>query len=191
MADTPSDVVDAPPPDIIEDEETELQITEKPKRVSFFSLFRYTSRGERIGMIIACICAAIHGSALPIFTILFGNVVTAFSTSSQEELLSDLQGITKWFFVIGAGAAILATIQIRYMIVGAQGAGARMRKLYFRSLMKLDDSWYDAESMKNRSSQAGAYITRLSDVSLIQNGIGDKVAILIQCVAPVHVAKIM
>ena len=159
------------------------ETVQKAKTVKFLSLFRYTSRNERIGMILACICAAVHGSALPIFTILFGNVITAFNETAPEELLDNLIGITKWFFIIGAVAAVLATIQIRFMLVGAQGTGARMRKLYFRSLMKMDDGWYDAQSMKTRSSQAGAYITRLSDVNLVQAGIGDNVAILIQYVA--------
>ena len=163
------------------DEETDE--SKKAKTVSFLSLFRYTSRAERIGMIFACVCAAIHGSALPLFTILFGNVITAFNETPPEQLLDNLIGITKWFFIIGGVAAILATIQIRFMLVGAQGTGARMRKLYFRSLMRMDDGWYDAQSMKTRSSQAGAYITRLSDVSLVQAGIGDKVAILIQYVS--------
>lgn len=167
------------------DSVVEPKIEEKSnaKGVKFLSLYRYTSRNEKLVMILACVCAAIHGSALPLFTILFGNVITAFNETSPTELLDKLIGITKWFFVIGAVAAVLATIQIRYMIVGAQATGARLRKLYFKSLMRMDDGWYDAQSMKTRSSQAGAYVTRLSDINLIQAGIGDKVAILVQYVS--------
>jgi ABC-type multidrug transport system fused ATPase/permease subunit len=50
----------------------------------------------------------------------------------------------------------------------------RMRKLYFRSLMRQDFSWYDSENSGELTSRVA------SDVNLIQAGIGAKVGSAIQ-----------
>lgn len=42
--------------------------------VSFIGLFRYATRAEKVQMAIACVCATLHGAALPLFTIVFGQV---------------------------------------------------------------------------------------------------------------------
>lgn len=147
-------------------------VRKKSERLSFLSLFRYTTRNEKLQMTFACVCAVLHGTVLPLFTILFGNVITAFS----EDSISKVAGISKWFVFIGIGAAILAFLQIRFQLVAAQQVGARMRSLYFKSLMRQDAAWHEGV-------KAGALVTRINDIQLIQAGIGDKLTIALQYVS--------
>lgn len=142
---------------------------EKRETVSFLSLFRYTTKNEKLQMGFACACAIVHGMVLPLFTILFGSVITAFS----ENAIDKIGGIAKWFLIIGVAAAFVGFLQIRFQLVPAQQVGARMRALYFQSMLRQEASWFD-------NAKAGALVTRINDIQLIQGGIGDKLTVVLQ-----------
>jgi ABC-type multidrug transport system fused ATPase/permease subunit len=99
-------------------------------------------------MLGSCICAVIHGTLLPLWTIIFGNVITTFSdrNASPDILVSKISSIAKWFFIIAAIAFVVSFFQVRLQMYMSQRSGARIRNLYFRSLMRQDFEWYDAES---------------------------------------------
>jgi ATP-binding cassette, subfamily B (MDR/TAP), member 1 len=150
----------------------------KPEKhsVPFVQLFRFTTSFERIMMLVGCVCAAVHGTLLPMWTIIFGNVITTFSdrNASPDILVSKISGIAKWFFIIAAIAFVVSYFQVRLQMYVSQRSGARIRNLYIRSLMRQDFEWYDSESSGELTARVA------SDVDLIQAGIGDKVGSAVQ-----------
>lgn len=158
----------------------------KPPPVKFTALFRYAAKPERILMFFACLAAAVHGSLLPIFSVLFGGIIDQFGdlNGSQgvpefdlSEITSEVGSVAKWFLILGVVAFLTSFIQVRFQIVVAQRTCARLRRRYFESLMRQDFTWYD-------ENDAGELTARVAeDVNLIQAGIGDKVTSAIQFIA--------
>lgn len=147
---------------------------EEPPKVSFRALFKYATSKEKIYMTIACISAAIHGALLPLFTIFFGQVIDETGSGNDREAVAKP---AKWFLVLAAVAFVTSLIQIRFQIIVAQRVCARLRRMFFKSIMSQDFSWYD-------SNDGGELTSRVaSDVNIIQAGIGDKVTTAVQFVA--------
>lgn len=163
------------------DEDENAEKEEKPPSVPYFKLFRFTTPTEKFLMLIASVCAVLHGALLPLWTIVFGGVLDTFADSqppnqtvSDEDLVSEIGGISKWFLILAALAFVLSLFQVQLMIMVSQQSGVRMRKLYFRSLMRQDFSFYDKEVSGELTSRVA------SDVDVIQGGIGDKFGSAVQ-----------
>ncbi|XP_017694754.1 PREDICTED: multidrug resistance protein 1A-like [Lepidothrix coronata] len=56
---------------------------EKPKVVSPFALFRYSTWSDKLLMILGTILAVAHGSSLPISMIIFGDMTDSFVASGD------------------------------------------------------------------------------------------------------------
>lgn len=149
-----------------------------PPPVKFRQLFRHATRKEKIYMAIAWVAAIIHGSLLPMFTILFGGIIDNFDDNTDVSQITEEVGSTaKWFLVLAAVAFFTSAIQVRFQLIVAQAVSARLRRLYFKSLMSQDFAWYEA-------NDGGELTARVAgDVNLIQAGIGDKVTSAIQFIA--------
>eukprot|EP00063_Salmo_salar_P069663 XP_014044498.1 PREDICTED: bile salt export pump-like [Salmo salar] len=57
---------------------------EPAKAVGFFQLFRYATGCEVLLMIIGLLCAALHGIALPLMCVVFGQMTDSFVQSGQQ-----------------------------------------------------------------------------------------------------------
>ncbi|KAI0558615.1 ABC transporter [Gracilaria domingensis] len=155
---------------------------EEHKTVPFKELFAYATRAELRYMFISIPAAAVHGCILPLFTIVFGDVINAFGGTDDtgegavalDEITSTVGGIAKWFLVLAAVAFVSSFLQVRFQLIFAHRVTNRLRRLYFQSLMRQDYSWYD-------SNDGGELTARVAgDVNLIQAGIGEKVATAVQ-----------
>lgn len=166
----------------IEDEQGE----HKSPPVKFIELFKYAERSEIILMSIAFIAAIVHGSLMPLFTVLFGQIITEFASGEgpgiqQEEfregITDEIGSISKYFLVLAVVAFFTSFIQVRFQLIIAHRICGRLRRLYFRSLMSQDYTWYD----KNDGGELTARVA--GDVNIIQNGIGDKFTSGVQFIA--------
>lgn len=159
----------------------------KPPPVKFPQLFRYTTREEKLLMLTACICAAIHGGLLPIFTILFGGIINDFGNVQDtpitpedipvERITDEIGSVAKWFLVLGLVAFVTSLVQVRLQLVVAHRVCARLRRKFFESLMSQDYTWID-------QNDGGELTARVAgDVNLIQAGMGDKVTSAVQFIS--------
>ncbi|XP_055772634.1 ATP-dependent translocase ABCB1-like [Salvelinus fontinalis] len=57
---------------------------EPAKAVGFFQLFRYATGCEVLLMIIGLLCAALHGIALPLMCVVYGQMTDSFVQSGQQ-----------------------------------------------------------------------------------------------------------
>lgn len=81
---------------------------------------------------------------------------------------------SKWFIILGAIGFVLSYIQGSFFVYTAHSQCTRIRRLYFRGLMKQDLSWYD----QNKSGELTSRVT--SDVTILQKGMSERVGNVLQ-----------
>lgn len=171
---------------------------EPPKAVGFFQLFRYASCLEGLLMLVGLLCAALHGIALPLMIVVFGQMTDSFVLSGQQlnatyNLTLDavnsslnssqcaVSGIedamtTHAYYFVGIGAAVLllGTFQVMLFLLTAAKQTKRIREKYFHAILHQPMAWFDTH-------QIGVLNTRLTDdINTINDGLGDKICIFVQ-----------
>nr|XP_003475021.2 multidrug resistance protein 1-like [Cavia porcellus] len=168
---------------------------EKKPAVSVFAMFRYASRLDRLYMVLGTLAAVIHGTALPLMMLVFGDMTDSFSNAGSSissnitnqsvinktlifRLLEEEMTIYAYYYTgIGAGVLIAAYIQVSFWCLAAGRQIHKIRTQFFHAIMKQEIGWFDVHD-------AGELNTRLTDdVSKINEGIGDKIGMLIQSLA--------
>uniref|UniRef100_A0A286XSX1 ATP binding cassette subfamily B member 1 n=1 Tax=Cavia porcellus TaxID=10141 RepID=A0A286XSX1_CAVPO len=158
--------------------------------MSFLSKFRYASRLDRLYMVLGTLAAVIHGTALPLMMLVFGDMTDSFSNAGSS-ISSNITNQSKfvccadfignvyayYYTGIGAGVLIAAYIQVSFWCLAAGRQIHKIRTQFFHAIMKQEIGWFDVHD-------AGELNTRLTDdVSKINEGIGDKIGMLIQSLA--------
>uniref|UniRef100_A0A8C6JET0 Bile salt export pump n=1 Tax=Melopsittacus undulatus TaxID=13146 RepID=A0A8C6JET0_MELUD len=139
-------------------------------------------------------CAIVHGAAQPAVLLVFGAMADTFIEYDIEmqdiansffifyffsfpRLLDIEQEMTKfagYYAGIGCAILVLAYLQICLWVMAAARQIRKIRKAYFRKVMRMDIGWFDCTSV-------GELNTRISDdVNKINEAIADQVAIFIQ-----------
>uniref|UniRef100_A0A8C4RAN2 ATP binding cassette subfamily B member 1 n=1 Tax=Eptatretus burgeri TaxID=7764 RepID=A0A8C4RAN2_EPTBU len=145
--------------------------------------FRFADCLDITFMLFGVLAAALHGIALPAMMLLFGEMTDLFVNNamnvtgnpSTNSTLEETMTIFAYYYVgIGAAILIVAFIQISFWERAAARQTRRLRQTFFHALMRQDMSWFDVNTL-------GELNTRLTDdINKISEGIGDKVALLIQ-----------
>ncbi|XP_062322714.1 ATP-dependent translocase ABCB1 isoform X2 [Osmerus eperlanus] len=170
---------------------------EAANSVGFFQLFRYATPLEIILMIIGLVCAALHGIALPLMIVIFGQMTDSFVQSGQQlnltgnftfEILNsteclaipgvDIEALMTqhaYYFVgIGCAALLLGTFQVMLFLLTATKQTKRIREKYFHAILHQQMSWFDTHPI-------GVLNVRLTDdINTINDGLGDKICVFVQ-----------
>uniref|UniRef100_A0A8C6YQB4 Bile salt export pump n=1 Tax=Nothoprocta perdicaria TaxID=30464 RepID=A0A8C6YQB4_NOTPE len=142
---------------------------------------------EILMMTVGSFCAVLHGAAQPAMLLVFGAMADTFIEYDIEmQELKDpnktcLLSIAKLFFLFrGAetfycnSSATLFSFQISFWVMAAARQIQKIRKAYFRKVMRMDIGWFDCTSV-------GELNTRISDdINKINEAIADQVAVFIQ-----------
>ncbi|XP_041322342.1 ATP-dependent translocase ABCB1 isoform X2 [Pyrgilauda ruficollis] len=163
---------------------------EKPKVVSPFALFRYSSWSDKLLMILGTLLAIAHGSSLPFAMIIFGDMTDSFVASGDtnftgnismnftsemlHKLEEDMTRYAYYYSGIAAGVLLAAYIQTSFWTLAAGRQIKKIRENFFHAIMRQEIGWFDVNDV-------GELNTRLlDDVSKINEGIGDKIGLLVQ-----------
>ncbi|NWI87161.1 MDR1 protein, partial [Pitta sordida] len=157
---------------------------EKPKVVSPLTLFRYSTSSDKLLMTAGTLLAIVHGSCLPIAMTIFGDMTDSFvasgnATSTEtSEILHNLEKeMTRYAYyysAIAAGVLLAAYSQTAFWTLTAGRQIKKIREKFFHAIMRQEIGWFDVNDV-------GELNTRLlDDVSKINEGIGDKVGLLVQ-----------
>uniref|UniRef100_A0A4W5MYN6 ABC-type xenobiotic transporter n=1 Tax=Hucho hucho TaxID=62062 RepID=A0A4W5MYN6_9TELE len=139
---------------------------EPAKAVGFFQLFRYATGCEVLLMIIGLLCAALHGIALPLMCVVFGQMTDSFVQSGQQHAY--------YFIGIGCAVFLLGTFQVMLFLLTATKQTKRIREKYFHAILHQQMSWFDTH-------QIGVLNVRLTDdINTINEGLGDKICVFVQ-----------
>uniref|UniRef100_A0A8C4JDL3 Phosphatidylcholine translocator ABCB4-like n=1 Tax=Dromaius novaehollandiae TaxID=8790 RepID=A0A8C4JDL3_DRONO len=166
---------------------------QKSKALLLCCLFRYSSWMDKLLMITGTVLAIAHGTSLPVVMIIFGDVTDSFVTSANTTFLGNISSMnlsldipdkleeemTRYAYYysgIAAGVLLAAYVQTSFWTLAAGRQIKKIRKQFFHAIMRQEIGWFDVNDV-------GELNTRLiDDVTKINEGIGDKIGLLVQAV---------
>uniref|UniRef100_A0A8C4JHN8 Phosphatidylcholine translocator ABCB4-like n=1 Tax=Dromaius novaehollandiae TaxID=8790 RepID=A0A8C4JHN8_DRONO len=145
--------------------------------------FRYSSWMDKLLMITGTVLAIAHGTSLPVVMIIFGDVTDSFVTSANttfldipDKLEEEMTRYAYYYSGIAAGVLLAAYVQTSFWTLAAGRQIKKIRKQFFHAIMRQEIGWFDVNDV-------GELNTRLiDDVTKINEGIGDKIGLLVQAV---------
>ncbi|XP_077124369.1 ATP-dependent translocase ABCB1 [Ranitomeya variabilis] len=160
---------------------------EKPK-VGSLTMFRYSGGVDRLLMLVGTIAAMAHGAGLPLMMLVFGDMTDSFVDFGKNMTLEaminasnafqdDMTTYAYYYSGLGFGVLLAGYIQVSFWTLAAGRQIKKIRKNFFHAVLRQEISWFDI-------NDAGELNTRLTDdVQKINDGIGDKIAMLVQSLA--------
>ncbi|XP_067457616.1 ATP-binding cassette, sub-family B (MDR/TAP), member 4 [Thunnus thynnus] len=158
------------------------------------ALFRFADGKDIVLIFMGTVMSVAHGAVLPLMCIVFGDMTDSFIKDSMTShinitnitnpnftftypnstLQEDMQSFAIYYSIMGFVVLVAAYMQVSFWALAAGRQVRRIRKLFFHRIMQQDIGWFDV-------NETGELNTRLTDdVYKIQEGIGDKVGMLIQ-----------
>uniref|UniRef100_A0A7N8X1Z4 ATP-binding cassette, sub-family B (MDR/TAP), member 4 n=1 Tax=Mastacembelus armatus TaxID=205130 RepID=A0A7N8X1Z4_9TELE len=162
-------------------------------------MFRFADRFDMLMIFLGTVMAIIHGVVLPLLCLVFGNMTDSFIKDSmihhlnysnpnftimqRNSTLEDDMNYASilssssyaiYYSIMGAVVIVAAYLQVSLWTVAAGRQVKHIRKLFFHRIMQQDIGWFDV----NKTAELNTRLT--DDVYKIQEGIGDKVGMLIQ-----------
>ena len=161
-----------------EPKDTFKKLEAEAEAVPFKALLRYATKKDKFLMTVGGIAAAANGAALPVFSILFGNVSDKFVPGTEDsDLLKTIGIISVEFFALGVAAFILSYISFSSWMIASERQTIEIRKRYFKSLLNQEIAFFDSINPNEISSKIA------EECFQIQGGIGEKVATFIYSIS--------
>ncbi|XAR71240.1 Xenobiotic-transporting ATPase [Bertholletia excelsa] len=155
-------------------ETTEATKAEKKKEqtLPFYHLFSFADKYDWLLMVSGSLGAIVHGSSMPVFFLLFGQMVNGFGMN-QSDLKTMTHEVSKYalyFVYLGLIVCVSSYAEIAcWMYTGERQAGT-IRKKYLEAVLKQDVGFFDTDA------RTGDIVFSVStDTLLVQDAISEKV----------------
>ncbi|CEP14310.1 hypothetical protein [Parasitella parasitica] len=151
----------------------------KEPAVSIIKLFRFATPKERFLILLAAIFSIGSGALQPVSILIYGTFINNLTGSLNDSstLLEETLPVIYIMAYMGTASLIAAYLSNCLWVITGESQTRRIRSLYLHSVLKQDMSWFD-------KAADGSLNTRLaSDTQLIQDGISEKMGLLVQLVA--------
>ncbi|XP_052741203.1 multidrug resistance protein homolog 49 isoform X2 [Bicyclus anynana] len=145
--------------------------------ISFFTLFRFASRTDKLCTFIATITSVICGCLIPLNTLLFTAYIQNMvdfgrsvhdGVSHVDGFLQSTKAFATNYSLVGAASIVLSYIGNVLMNRSAHNQVYRIRQAYLKAALTQDFEYFDTH-------QTGDFATKMSDhVVKIEDGIGEK-----------------
>ncbi|OWF55459.1 Multidrug resistance protein 1 [Mizuhopecten yessoensis] len=151
---------------------------------SFVDVGKYTAILEVIADFLTNVgltqaaCIANPSLLSPYITDIGTNYSTVDTSIIQKQIdtdfLEQMRTFSLYYVGIGCGVILLGYAQVTFWSLAAERQSHRIRKRFFRNVMRQDMTWFDTHD-------SGQLNTRLSDdINKIHSGIGDKLGTFLQ-----------
>ncbi|KAM0254839.1 hypothetical protein ACHAQJ_006380 [Trichoderma viride] len=148
------------------------------------AIYRYSSRSDVAIISVSAICAIASGAAIPLMTVLFGNLQHVFQEyfysqglMTYDQFVHKLSHFILYFIYLAIGEFIVTYICTVGFIYTGEHIAAKIREHYLESCMRQNIGFFDKIG-------AGEVTTRItSDTNLIQDGISEKVSLTLAALA--------
>ncbi|CAD5165264.1 unnamed protein product [Musa acuminata subsp. malaccensis] len=139
---------------------------------AFHELFSFADRWDCLLMAAGSVGAVVHGSAMPVFFLLFGDLVNGFG-KNQHHLMVMTHEVSKYalyFVYLGLVVCLSSYAEIAcWMYTGERQASALRRK-YLEAVLRQDVGFFDTDA------RTGDIVFSVStDTLLVQDAISEKV----------------
>lgn len=151
-------------------------------KITFRTLFRYASVWDLVIFYIAVFCSIAAGAALPLMTVIFGNLTGVFQgillgTISNAEYSSKLVHYVLYFVYLAIAEFVFTYIGTVGSIYVGEHVSAKLREEYLRAILRQNIAFFDKLG-------AGEVTTRISaDTNLVQDAISEKISLTVNGMA--------
>lgn len=160
------------------------QITYTEVKASILMIYRHSSCKDLVIIAISAFCAIVAGAALPLMTVIFGNLQNVFQnhlygdgTETYEQFIDKLGSFVLYYVYLAIGEFIVTYVCTVGFIYTGEHITAKIRARYFESCTRQNIGFFDKIS-------AGEITTRItSDTNLIQEGISQKLSLSLTALA--------
>ncbi|XP_063889978.1 ATP-dependent translocase ABCB1-like isoform X2 [Scylla paramamosain] len=135
-------------------------------------------------MLAGALGSAIQGTIVPLYAIMFGEVLGSLSTADEVEARKQGDYYAVLFLIIGLIAAVSMFVQAYMFALSGETLTSRMRKLTFAAMLRQEVGWFDEEK-----NSVGALCSRLSgDAASVQGATGSRIGTIIQALTTLGVS---
>ncbi|KAI1661901.1 P-loop containing nucleoside triphosphate hydrolase protein [Daldinia decipiens] len=158
------------------------QVITPEVRTGVLTLYRYSSRNDLIIMAVSAVCAIAGGAALPLMTVIFGNLQNSFQgfflgTVGYDAFMDEMVTLVLYFVYLAIGEFVTIYIATVGFIYTGEHISAKIREHYLESCMRQNIGFFDKLG-------AGEVTTRITaDTNLIQEGISEKIGLTLTAAA--------
>ncbi|CAA6658776.1 unnamed protein product [Spirodela intermedia] len=144
----------------------------KDQSLPFYQLFSFADRLDWLLMAGGSLGAVIHGSAMPVFFLLFGNLVNGFG-KNQHDLSKMIEEVSKYalyFVYLGLIVCISSYAEISCWMYTGERQVIALRKRFLEAVLRQDVGFFDTDA------RTGDIVFSVStDTLLVQDAISEKV----------------
>ncbi|KAI0510743.1 hypothetical protein KFK09_011352 [Dendrobium nobile] len=160
----------------IRDPEDSEKKGENNHTVPFYKLFSFADPSDVFLMILGSVGALANGAALPLMTVLFGNLIQSFGGAKDiHDVVHRVSKVSLEFVYLAAGSGVASFLQVACWMVTGERQATRIRNLYLKTILRQEIAFFDMET------STGEVVGRMSgDTVLIQDAMGEKVGKFIQ-----------
>lgn len=176
------------------DSEVEDEKDKKKKKGAGFGpylrVWRYATPLDHALRICGFLAACGAGSALPLMTIIFGDMINDFNDfgsgqSSIDEMYNNISNNALWFLYLFIGKFLLVFINTTCFRITAIRATKALRQDFITALIRQDIAYFD-------NCSPGTVATTISNnADIVENGLGEKVGVAFQALAMLTAAFVV
>ncbi|XP_017479812.1 PREDICTED: multidrug resistance protein 1A [Rhagoletis zephyria] len=165
--------------DIKLEEETLLQ--ESDEESSLWPIIK-KNKPEWPQLLCGVISSAIMGFAMPIFAVLFGEILEILAVQDDPEYVREnTNKYSLYFLVTGVITGFATFFQIYLFGVAGEKLTERLRGLMFEAILKQEVAWFD-----DKANSTGGLCARLSgEAAAVQGATGQRIGTIVQSVATI------
>ncbi|KAF9663718.1 hypothetical protein SADUNF_Sadunf17G0081200 [Salix dunnii] len=143
----------------------------KEQSLPFYQLFSFADKYDWLLMISGSTGAIIHGSSMPVFFLLFGEMVNGFG-KNQSDLYKMTHEVSKYalyFVYLGIVVCLSSYAEIACWMYTGERQVSTLRKKYLEAVLKQDVGFFDTDA------RTGDIVFSVStDTLLVQDAISEK-----------------
>ncbi|KAJ1951007.1 hypothetical protein FBU59_000407 [Linderina macrospora] len=152
--------------------------------VPLMQVFRFADTFDKLLIAVGVVAACAAGASMPLMTLLFSDLTGELFTFNnldgvnnpvlRHNLDHSVRKYCWYFFALGMGTWVVASVQKLVWSVSSERQGKRIREEFYTAILRQDIGWFDGLS-------TGELTTRISgDVNMLQEGISEKFSFVIQ-----------
>ncbi|XP_031781202.1 ATP-dependent translocase ABCB1 isoform X2 [Nasonia vitripennis] len=125
---------------------------------------------------IACLTSIATGFSMPLFSVLFGDIIGVLSIQNPDDVRSETNIYCVYFVVAGIVIGLSNFAQVYLFRIAGEKLTMRLRSLLFEAMLRQEVGWYDEPS-----NGTGALCSKLStEAAAVQGAIGQRIGTIIQ-----------
>jgi ATP-binding cassette subfamily B (MDR/TAP) protein 1 len=158
------------------------QVDIPPVKAGWRILYRYATTNDKLIMAVSSICSIAAGAAIPLMTVIFGQLAGKFNgyfagAESHASFSSTISHMVLYFVYLGIAEFVTIYISTVGFIYTGEHISGKIRSHYLEACMRQNIGFFD----KLGSGEVTTRIT--ADTNLVQDGISGKVALTLNATA--------